>query len=185
MHESLTEGIRGFYKLRKAFVALDAIMEAESRIFAERKLNGAAQEPSSVVDASKQNVIAEDQKNLESDSDLEFVDAPEDVERSQAPAAYAGHLKRVSSKSAPSSVLENDVSDLALDTATTSLPTSRQGSPDSQERNGSPQRRLVRQTLLDQAGPDSSIFTNPVDVFVRKHHSSPVTDPRLSCFGMF
>ncbi|KAH8751921.1 outer membrane protein Iml2/Tetratricopeptide repeat protein 39 [Diaporthe sp. PMI_573] len=176
MHESLTEGIRGFYKLRKAFVALDAIMEAESRIFAERKLNGAAQEPSSVVDASKQNVIAEDQKNLESDSDLEFVDAPEDVERSQAPAAYAGHLKRVNSKSAPSSVLENDVSDLALDTATTSLPTSRQGSPDSQERNGSPQRRLVRQTLLDQAGPDSSIFTNPVDVFV---HSGA-----NMCFGI-
>lgn len=176
MHESLTEGIKGFYKLRKAFVALDAIMEAESRIFAERKLNGAAPAPSGDAGAPKQNAVVEDQKSPESDSDLEFVDAPEDVEESQAPTAYAGHLKRVNSKSAPSSVLEKDMSDLALENATTSLPTSRQGSPDSQERNGSPQRRPVRQTLLDQAGPDSSIFTNPVDVFV---HSGA-----NMCFGI-
>jgi hypothetical protein len=176
MHESLTEGIKGFYKLRKAFVALDAIMEVESRIFAERKLNGAAQGLSSVEGASKQSAAVEDQKNPESDSDLEFVDAPEDTEKSQAPVAYAGHLKRVNSKSAPSSVLEKEMGDLALEAATTSLPTSRQGSPDSQERNGSPQPRPARQTLLDQAGPDSSIFTNPVDVFV---HSGA-----NMCFGI-
>ncbi|KAK7721130.1 Mitochondrial outer membrane protein iml2 [Diaporthe eres] len=176
MHESLTEGIKGFYKLRKAFVALDAIMEAESRVLAERKANGAAQGPSSSTGAPKQDAIVEDQKNLESDSDLEFVDAPEDVEKSQAPAAYAGHLRRVNSKSAPSSVLEKDMSDLALETATASLPASRKSSPDSQGRNGSPQRRPVRQTLLDQAGPDSSTFTNPVDVFV---HSGA-----NMCFGI-
>lgn len=176
MHESLTEGIKGFYKLRKAFVALDAIMEAESRVLAERKVNGAAQEPPGAAGASKQNAVVEDQKNLESDSDLEFVDAPEDVEKSQAPAAYAGHLKRVNSKSAPSSVLEKDMSDLALETAAASLPTSRKGSPDSEERQGSPLRRPVRQTLLDQAGPDSSTFTNPVDVFV---HSGA-----NMCFGI-
>lgn len=176
MHESLTEGVKGFYKLRKAFVALDAIMEAESRVLAQHKLNGTAQGPSSAAGASKPNAIVEDQKNLESDSDLEFVDAPEDAEKSQTPAAYAGHLKRVNSKSAPSSVLEKDMGDLALEAATTSLPTSRQSSPDSQERNGSPQRRPVRQTLLDQAGPDSSIFTNPVDVFV---HSGA-----NMCFGI-
>lgn len=176
MHESLTEGIKGFYKLRKAFVALDAIMEAESRVLAERKINGAAQGPSSVENAPTKNPIVEDQKNLESDSDLEFVDAPEDVEKSQAPAAYAGHLKRVNSKSAPNSVLEKDMSDLALETGAASLPASRQSSPDSQERNGSPQRRPVRQTLLDQAGPDSSTFTNPVDIFV---HSGA-----NMCFGI-
>lgn len=176
MHESLTEGIKGFYKLRKAFLALDAIMEAESRILAERKLNGAAQGPPNIADASKQDAVVEDQKNLESDSDLEFVDAPEDVEKSQAPAAYAGHLKRVNSKSAPGSVLDKDMSELALETATASLPTSRKGSPDSEERQGSPQRRPVRQTLLDQAGPDSSTFTNPVDVFV---HSGA-----NMCFGI-
>lgn len=176
MHESLTEGIKGFYKLRKAFVALDAIMEAESRVLAERKVNGAAKGPASVAGAPKQDAVVEDQKNLESDSDLEFVDAPEDAEKAQAPAAYAGHLKRVNSKSAPGSVLEKDMSDLALENATASLPASRRSSPDSQERDGSPQRRAVRQTLLDQAGPDSSTFTNPVDIFV---HSGA-----NMCFGI-
>ncbi|KKY37570.1 putative mitochondrial outer membrane protein iml2 [Diaporthe ampelina] len=126
MHESLTEGIKGFYKLRKAFVALDAIMEAESRVLAERKPNGAVQGPSSVAGAAKHNPVVEDQKNLDSDSDLEFVDAPEDVEKSQAPTAYAGHLKRVNSKSAPGSVLDKDMNDLVLETSTASLPTSRQ-----------------------------------------------------------
>ncbi|KAL1879866.1 Mitochondrial outer membrane protein iml2 [Diaporthe australafricana] len=172
MHESLTEGIKGFYKLRKAFVALDAIMEAESRVLAEAKANGAAQKPS----APKQDTGDDDQKNLESDSDLEFVDAPEDAEKSPAPTAYAGHLKRVNSRSAPGSVLEKEMGDLALEPGTASLPTSRQGTPDSQKRSGSPQRRPVRQTLLDQAGPDSSTFTNPIDVFV---HSGA-----NMCFGI-
>ncbi|KAI3400520.1 hypothetical protein diail_2719 [Diaporthe ilicicola] len=162
MHESLTEGIKGFYKLRKAFVALDAIMEAESRVLAERKGNGVAQVPS----APQEDTADDDQRNVESDSDLEFVDAPEDAEKAEAPA-YAGHLKRVNSKSAPGSILEKEMGDLALENATSSLPTSRQGSP---------QRRPLRQTLLDQAGPDSSTFTNPVDVFV---HSGT-----NMCFGI-
>lgn len=173
MHESLTEGIKGFYKLRKAFVALDAIMEAESRVLAEAKANGAAQKPS----VPGRDTSDDDQKDLESDSDLEFVDASEDAEKSPAPAAsYAGHLERVNSKSAPGSVLEQEMGDLALETGTASLPTSRQGTPDSQKRSGSPQRRPVRQTLLDQAGPDSSTFTNPIDVFV---HSGA-----NMCFGI-
>lgn len=147
MHESLTEGIKGFYKLRKAFIALDAIMEAETRALAAHKSDEAAK--------------------------LGSVDRHSDIEslNSQPSATYRGRLERANSKSAPSSILDKEMGDLDLETAAVSAPDSRTGTPDSEKLRGP-----ARQTTYEQGGPDSSLFTNPVDIFV---HSGA-----NMCFGI-
>lgn len=76
MNESLTEGIKGFYKLRKAFLALDVILAEEAKVLPTLQGNGAAK---TSLDAPQK--AAADQKLSDSDSDLEFVEAPEDAEQ--------------------------------------------------------------------------------------------------------
>ncbi|ROW05017.1 hypothetical protein VSDG_00531 [Cytospora chrysosperma] len=150
MHESLTEGIKGFYKLRKAFISLDAIMEAEERALAAHKSAEAVR-----------------QKPVGPHSDIESLKSLGDADK----APYRGHLERVNSKSAPNSIHEKETGDSDLDAVAISAPDSRTGTPDS-EKLHSPARR----TTFEQGGPDSSLFTNPVDIFV---HSGA-----NMCFGI-
>lgn len=175
MHESLTEGIKGFYKLRKAFIALDAIMEEEAKVLAAHQGNGAAKASTS-LDSEKD--AAEGQKSSESDSDLEFVDAEEATDDRPTSATYAGHLEKVNSKSAPGSVLEKPMDDLSLETADVTTASALGTTPDSPSSQGDPKaplRTLPRRIGLS-AGPDSAIFNNPVDAFV---HSGA-----NMCFGI-
>lgn len=178
MHESLAEGIKGFYKLRKAFVALDAIMEEENKVLAAHKTNGVASEVVS-LDSDKER-RAEEQKGLEldsdSDSDLEFVDAKDATDEIPTPGSYTGHLKKVNSKSAPGSILEKPMDRLSLNGTTTgSAPGTRPDSPAQADPNSTPLRTLPRRLGLS-AGPDSSLFANPIDAFV---HSGA-----NMCFGI-
>lgn len=176
MHESLTEGIKGFYKLRKAFIALDAIMQAEERALAAKRANGSMRSLTMSTTTTKQPVVANGEKASESDSDLDFVDAAERVSGTQTPAAYAGHLARVNSSSAPSSpVLEKNLAEMGLDTATVSAPPSRPHTP-SGKHSSSPLQTPKRHTPLEDGGLDSSLFTNPVDIFVHSGTSM--------CFGI-
>ncbi|ROV99502.1 hypothetical protein VMCG_06371 [Cytospora schulzeri] len=154
MHESLTEGIKGFYKLRKAFITLDAIMEAEAKFLAAHK-----------------NTEAAKRGSVEPHSDIESLKSLGSTEQSHSSATYRGRLERANSKSAPSSILEKEMGDLDLETAAVSAPDSRTSTPESKTL-----RSPARQTTFEQDGPDSSLFTNPVDIFV---HSGA-----NMCFGI-
>lgn len=178
MHESLTEGIKGFYKLRKAFIALDAIMEQEAKVLAAHQANGSAK---GLISSNIDNKGVDDaQKGSESDSDLEFVDAEEATDEPHPKSTtYTGHLEKVNSSSAPGSILEKNMEDLSLETAdtlTVSLPGTAPDSPTSQEGDSKAPLRTPPRRLGLSAGPDSAIFKNPVDAFV---HSGA-----NMCFGI-
>ncbi|PSS05164.1 NONE-like protein [Coniella lustricola] len=176
MQESLTEGIKGFYKLRKAFVTLNAIMDAEAKaLAAQQQSNGVAKGPPAAPVYDAKNLDA--QKNSDSDSDLDFVDAADSIVESKPTVSYEGHLERVNSHSAPNSILEKEIGSLSLDAeAAASLPGTRSDSPTSHKASASPLPSLPRRPLNAKSGPDESAFTNPVDVFV---HSGA-----NMCFGI-
>ncbi len=148
LHESLTEGIKGFYKLRKAFVTLDGLMQAEEAYLKSRgvELNGSREGISSLSENKPDRPAEEDAD----DADLEFVDASEARQGTRTPLTYEGHLGKGS----------DPVKKLAGLSLNGDAKTPSSGiQPDG-----------------FSSGPDSDIFTHPVDVFI---HSGT-----NMCFGI-
>lgn len=150
LHESLTEGIKSFYKLRKAFVTLDGIMQAETEYL---KRNGLQPALSKELGASSSNSVSggPDSGNDDTDdTDLEFVDADEAHSGKQTPLNYEGHLDK------DTSATDKKLSKLSLNSNSTASPLS--------EKASTPVNTSAQNGI--QTGPDSDIFTNPVDVFI-------------------
>ena len=104
--ESLSESLKGFYKLRKAFATLHEISEAEQRFLkAQGKSNRS--ETASVASSSTVSVISAQnggkdggvqksaRNSMEKEEDeMEFVDANEDEDLGgPTPLAYQGHME--------------------------------------------------------------------------------------------
>ncbi|KAK7993685.1 Palmitoyl-protein thioesterase 1 [Apiospora arundinis] len=150
LHESLTEGLKGFYKLRKAFLTLDSIMTAEAEYLKAKGLHiESTGSKTSLPSAADKKLAApasgEASGDQTEDSDLDFVDAAEGLSESQTPAQYQGHLEVEGA--------EKKLGELSI--------------------NGKEKATVDEQW---SKGPDSEIFTDPIDAFV---HSGA-----NMCFGV-
>ncbi|KAI0485047.1 breast cancer protein [Xylariaceae sp. FL0804] len=158
LHESLTEGIKGFYKLRKAYLALDGIMEAE-RTYLESNGLALSQTKSLVSHPSMDKSGGPVGDDADEDDDLEFVDADEAHSGAQTPLSYEGHINGVTDAEKKMDALTLDKSEELSATVPEKAP-----SP------SAPAKAAF------EGGPDSEIFSDPMDVFV---HSGA-----NMCFGV-
>ncbi|KAF1946119.1 hypothetical protein EJ02DRAFT_500256 [Clathrospora elynae] len=203
LNESLTEAIKSFYKLRKAYLTLEAVMENEKKFLKERSMSsvnsvgsrGSSRassvrsnmvdstlrdsRPSKVTKSEVKKVVTPGPKTAtddDDDDDFDFVDAEEDHRGDETPMEYMGHLN-VSAGKGASVALNN--AQRKVDIASSSAP----GLPTA---NKSPTHSIPeaiedfeKLTLNDLGTPEADIATfsdHPVDVFILSGSNF--------CFGM-
>ncbi|KAM0321576.1 hypothetical protein ACHAQA_010066 [Verticillium albo-atrum] len=163
LHESLTEALKGFYKLRKAYAALDAIVQAEDRVLGAssravptlKRAPTDDQMPGSFDDDEFADVRATDNDGLRpADDSDEFVDAKETPGQSGTQTPLTGLSTVNGEKDDLKDGLKND--DLDKDMERLQV----------QEKS----------KLILEPAADAALLTNPLDIFI---HSGT-----NMCFGL-
>ena len=195
LNESLTESIKGFYKLRKAYATLDSILAAEARYMRKREGLGLDSPVTGSVDSLRSNRSARSMKGVSGG----LADEKASVQSSKPPPAHSGKILHVDDAAKheilpsgyPHRALHDDEdededeffdADEAHDHSETRTYTGHI-EVNGIERNGKnffEEDEKVkpppnRHGLLDH-DPDSDVFSNPIDVFV---HSGANL-----CFGL-
>ncbi|KAK1755413.1 hypothetical protein QBC47DRAFT_188925 [Echria macrotheca] len=180
MHESLTEGLKGFYKLRRAYVTLDGIMQAEDQYL------GSLQGGSATISVPRRPRMSEDlmpgsfdesefadfdangtpARRERDGSDEEFVDVAKDVSVAAGPRVTPpnqmedpkGDSKAHTTTDAEA--LDQELSKLGLSGATVESATEKTHNSRPGSRRSEPDR--VKRPAIDT----KEVFNTPLDAFV-------------------
>ncbi|KAK4194218.1 hypothetical protein QBC40DRAFT_38638 [Triangularia verruculosa] len=195
MHESLTEGIKGFYKLRKAFVTLEGIMTAEQQYL--DSVNGVSPEasappPARKAPSARRTSFSEDPMPGTFDesefADLEDPPTPIPEETDEKIANRMEEpLSEVVTKRIPSdtAALDEKLERLAIsDPGTPNFQTPLQSRPpsvrdqdaDAPQDGAQTPSSAAQLAQMNAAGADTALFKSTVDIFV---HSGA-----NMCFGV-
>ncbi|KAK3339047.1 hypothetical protein B0H65DRAFT_432666 [Neurospora tetraspora] len=185
MHESLTEAIKGFYKLRKAYATLDGIMTSELlylQTLEKKGITTSARSTKTSVDempgafSDSEFASLENSKGANTPSQngavADSASAAKEPSGPQTPASASA--SNVAKTAADAEILDEKLGHLQLDTDAASVQSVPQNASPEVTTPSTPQFSHLDQ--LNKFGADRSIFKSPVDIFVHSGASM--------CFGI-
>ncbi|KAL1835453.1 hypothetical protein VTJ49DRAFT_6698 [Mycothermus thermophilus] len=139
MHETLAESLKGFYKLRKAYVTLDTIMQAEERPSFSEDLMPGSFDPSEFADLEEE-MAQESRRGTDSANEPENGDS----------ASQVAHLPNGKASTQDTATIDQKLPNLTISPTAEPQPPNSHPSFDT----------------LNATGADKSLFTTSVDIFI-------------------